>query len=213
MRVYLIDEKKLRQENYGWNNARFSTYSDLLVPIYDKSSLDIIKVDAFADSQNIILFHDSFFDVPKNKPSRSIDLIRQDILERNRNMPVVLFSGGTTNRFMSSKFSASIPVDVLYKNLELFIQKAKNGQAEIKYLVYGLNYDYERIAQLRMNMWETIYRMGEYESLPLSERFEENLIELLGLIGEEGLFEKLKALQTGYFKCQINELIKMHLYV
>jgi hypothetical protein len=41
--IYLIDEKKLRQEAYGWTNVKFEKYPDLIRPIY---TYDEIKDNA-----------------------------------------------------------------------------------------------------------------------------------------------------------------------
>ena len=39
--IYIIDDKKSRQKDYGWDEKRLSSFSQLLMPIWDVEALNI----------------------------------------------------------------------------------------------------------------------------------------------------------------------------
>lgn len=212
--IYLIDEKHLRQENYFWDIARFEKHSEYLKPIYTKNELDLVKNSIFSDSNNVIMFHDSFFDDPINRHEKNVDLIRQDLLNSSKENKVVLFSGGIYNRHIRNTNSASIPVESLYKNLEFFIDRYKNNDVKLEYLAYGKNYEYERIAKVRLDIWKMLYKKSNSDLIPTNEKFETALSELLRLLSKEDELNRIVkgSLEAGYLKYKINSWIKSFLH-
>ena len=58
--IYIIDDKRSRQQDYGWNDERFQLFANIVIPIWDTESL--IKYQAqILEPGNIILFHESFY--------------------------------------------------------------------------------------------------------------------------------------------------------
>ena len=37
--IYIIDDKRSRQQDYGWDDERFSQYEDIITPIWNLESL------------------------------------------------------------------------------------------------------------------------------------------------------------------------------
>jgi len=80
--VYLIDDKKVRQKNLGWSSNILEKYKDILAPIYTNIDLQKVKHEIF-NGDNIILFHESFFDVPENYHVNDGLQVPVEILYRN----------------------------------------------------------------------------------------------------------------------------------
>ena len=57
--IYIIDDKRSRQRDYGWDDECFSQYKDVLTPIWNMDSLAIHRGDMLEEN-NVILFHESF---------------------------------------------------------------------------------------------------------------------------------------------------------
>lgn len=57
--IYLIDDKRSRQQDYGWNKERFSQYTDTITPIWNMESL-IENREKMLEDNSVILFHESF---------------------------------------------------------------------------------------------------------------------------------------------------------
>lgn len=139
--IYLIDDKKNRQEfDYGWNSFRLKKYSQILQPIYYYTELikPGIKESIFSKG-NVILFHESFFENSKNNQSRDSVDIRAELIRfaLDKNGWVVFFSGSKSSRKLQDKL-AHIPVSVLYKNLEDFLQRVTEDVIDLNYLLFGL---------------------------------------------------------------------------
>ena len=74
--IYLLDDKKNRQLDYGWNDSRFKKYSDYVLPIYFYKDIEKeeIRREIFT-SGNIVLLHESFFDNVLNQhPKLAVDI-------------------------------------------------------------------------------------------------------------------------------------------
>jgi len=210
--VYLIDEKVLRQSNYGWNERKFEEYSEVLKKISNKEQLDNVKSEIFDSSESIILFHDSFVDDPKNRHKKESDEIRQDLLKDEHS--VVTFSGSKANRYIEKKY-ASMHVGWVYKNLEFFLDKIKENDVKLEYLAYGNNYKYEKIANIRYEIWDYLYSISNENSyLNLKNKQEDDLRELLTLLKKEDYYPELanSKITVGYFKYQLNKLITENFY-
>ena len=208
--VYLVDEKKERQNNYGWNESRFKKYSDYLKPIYNKKQLDQIKKTIFASKDNIILFHDSFFDDPKNRHKKKSDKIHQDLLDNE--LITITFSGSKASRHIYNK-KASLPVRWVYENLEFFLERIEDNDINLNYLAFGKNYSFERIAEIRQDIWSSLYKFTDNEYIEFRDEQEQKLNKLLCLLNSKDCYDTLvqSKITVGYFKFMINRLIKERL--
>ena len=128
--IYLIDDNKKRQQDSGWNDAKFDEYKDFLQPIYRLSEItDALRNELFKTENNVILFHESFFENFENKQVNDVNDIRNKLEKLSHvtsNRYYVIFSGSNSERKLNENdTSASIPVHILYNNLEVFIQNIK----------------------------------------------------------------------------------------
>jgi len=149
--IYLIDDNKKRQIDSGWDDLKFEEYKNLIYPIYRLSEVtDELRNELFRNENNVILFHESFFENFENKQVNDVNDIRnklEKLSDITSKRYYVIFSGSNSERKISkNQTSASIPVHVLYKNLELFItQYQNNNEYNLKYLLYGANPDIESL--------------------------------------------------------------------
>lgn len=139
--IYLIDDKKSRQRDYGWDEDRLSTYSHIVKPIWGAETLKDYQEQIIQD-ENIILFHESF---------PSSDDFKRKLKENSTLLHIAYFSGSKMARFVD-EHRCMLPPDVLYQNLEVFIQKLQGGDFNFRYLAFGENYSYEE--QLRNRIIE-----------------------------------------------------------
>ena len=133
--IYLIDDKKRRQNEFGWSDDKLSTYTGLLVPLYNID--DIASVgDALYDKKNIILYHESFLDFTANN-HKAVGQ-RKKLFEKaeNNEITVAFFSGSQSSKSLVDN-AAYIPVSVLYENLECYIKNYNQGLTDLKYLLFG----------------------------------------------------------------------------
>jgi hypothetical protein len=146
--IYLIDDNRKRQQDSGWSNEKFEEYKDFIQPIYRLSEVtDNLRFEIFRNDKNVILYHESFFENSENKQSKDVNEIRNE-LEKNAYEEkmgfFVNFSGSNSERRLNNNKSASLPVHILYKNLEFFIKEFQKGNFyNLKYLLYGSNPDIE----------------------------------------------------------------------
>lgn len=137
--VYLIDDKRRRQENdFGWNEKKFQQYKDVLIPIYGIEEL-LEKAEDIFKSNNSVLYHESFLD---NSIYSSEALEKRKRLEEfaanNKEFNLVLFSGSKFNRSLSDN-TAHLPVSILYLNLEMYLFQAQEGRKDLNFLLFGKN--------------------------------------------------------------------------
>ena len=134
--IYIIDDKKSRQRDYGWDEDRLSKYSDIVKPIWGVEAFNNFQ-NQIINEGNIILFHESF---PQSKDFN-------DTLDKNStSLYVAKFSGSKGARFVDKR-RCMLPPDVLYGNLEIFINNYQKGDLDFKYLAFGERYEIEE--QLR----------------------------------------------------------------
>ncbi len=146
--IYIFDDKKNRQVSYGWTDDKFSTYDKYIINIhkYEDVRDDLSRKKIFSH-ENLILFHESFFDADFNKHYKETIDIRRELYEFAQDTPtfsIVFFSGSKSSR-MLNKNIAYLPVSVLYQNLETFLDNTINGVFDLKYLLYGNNPNIEKI--------------------------------------------------------------------
>lgn len=160
--IYLIDDKRIRQKDNGWSFEKIQNLKNILTPVYSANELtDKIRNEIFSGT-NVILFHESFFDNPENKHRKDVDKIRQDLIEyayKNKTI-LVFFSGSIGNRVINENI-AYLPTNILYANLEAFIDSYIKGLFNISYLVYGDNFRREETLLLKEKIWKIIYDLNE----------------------------------------------------
>lgn len=160
--IFLIDDKRIRQRDNGWSFEKIQNFKDFLTPIYSANELtDKIRNELFSGT-NVILFHESFFDNPENKHRKDVDKIRQDLIDyaNKYNTILVFFSGSIGNRVINKNI-AYLPTNILYANLEAFIDSYIKGLFNISYLVYGDNFRREETLLLKEKIWKIIYDLNE----------------------------------------------------
>lgn len=64
--IYLIDDKKNRQEEFGWVKAYFDKYKNIIQPLYNIEDVSNIGEKLY-EEENIILYHESFLDFTEKK--------------------------------------------------------------------------------------------------------------------------------------------------
>lgn len=205
--IYLIDDKRLRQEGYGWSEEDFKKYESIIKPIYNKKELDRLDKNELFNPSNIILFHESFFDNPVNKHLKHLDNIKQDLLNlsRDKNMMILFFSGSFGSRRINNNI-ASVPTQLLYKNLEYFLSKYEINHEliSLKDIVFGLNYNIEEILLLKLEIWENVYNQsGIVVFKPKLNQLLERFSELTGII------ISTESCSIEYLKYQINNNLKL----
>lgn len=151
--IYLIDDRKHRQEEGGWSSVKFSEYSEYITPIYNYLELSNLSNEIYS-SGNIVLFHESFID----KSSRANDSLIKDFetmlkneVKKDDNFKLVYFSGSKKFRNLKDEIGY-LPVEIVYQNLAVFITKIEEGIIDLKYLLYGNNHQIEETLykQLRL---------------------------------------------------------------
>jgi len=155
--IYLIDDNKKRQQDSGWGEDKFEEYKEFIQPIYRLSEVnDDIRNELFIHQNNVILFHESFFENFENKQVNDVNDIRnklEKLSTTSLNRYYVTFSGSNSERKLNENFkSASIPVYILYNNLEIFIQQFQfRNEYNLKYLLYGANPEIEPFLLKELN--------------------------------------------------------------
>lgn len=141
--IYLIDDNKARQKDFGWTEERFSHYLNLLTPLYTID--DVIKIgENLYDDYNLILYHESFLDFTDDK-AKAVEQ-RKKLVEKaasNNLISVGFFSGSQSSRSFTENV-AYLPVAVLYRNLEVLIQQCVEDKGNLKYLLFGENPEIEQ---------------------------------------------------------------------
>lgn len=151
--IYLFDEKRNRQRDYGWQVSRFDKYATQILPIYSPTKLDEeIKKQIFRRG-NVVLFHESFFDsfLPQEKvDSTEIRNQLNQFAKENEEFEVIYFSGSKSSRVLSRNIG-HIPVSILYQNLETFIKNTTEQGYDLRYLLFGENFEIEKVLLKRFD--------------------------------------------------------------
>ncbi len=199
--IYLIDDKKNRQIDFGWDEGRFITCKEIVTPIYSNQEiLENNYTEKIFLPGNTLLFHESFFDTLTNHHDKTAIEIRNrltKIAKEINDFKVVYFSGSKSSRRLDGNV-AFMPVASLYQHLGVFLDKVKAGDANLNYLLFGENYKIEEdllnklikanneidsgirnnkpesknfIAQTLQNGIEKIFDNAQYETFYLDETY------------------------------------------
>ena len=170
MSIFLLDEKKERQEKYGWTEERLSHYKDL-VCIRDYETLKNLGSDRICQRGNIVFFHDSFF------RNLSIEEGHQQTFEQKlqQNTKYVKFGGsfGATHISEDGQM-AVLPVSHFYSHLESFLQSERKDYP-LQILAYRENYQHEKWLELKNKLWNRLFSYPANKQL--SEKERENILE------------------------------------
>jgi|GEM_PF-965553 hypothetical protein len=172
MSIFLIDEKKERQEKYGWTEERLSHYKDL-VCIRDFETLKTLGSDRICQRGNIVFFHDSFF------RNLSIEERHQQTFEQKlrEKTKYVKFGGSFGATYISEDGQmAVLPVSHFYSHLESFLQ-SEGKDYPLLTLAYGESYEQEKWLQLKNNFWNRLFSYPANKSL--SEKEREKILEAM----------------------------------
>ena len=132
--IYLIEDKTSRRNDYGWTNEKISTKSDIITVIENAAELIKMMPEILMDG-NVVLFHESFSRIETNDKVKKInDFISQIV--NTGNIHIAFFSGSNSQR-IADGVSCSLNVDILYKNLDVFIEYYRQGTIDFNYLLFG----------------------------------------------------------------------------
>jgi CheY-like chemotaxis protein len=152
--IYLFDDKKNRQTDAGWEEQRLNQFSDIIKPIYFYSEIEVeSKRREVFSKGSVVLFHESFFDNVLNRHHKDGLEIRNKLNEfssENKDFLLVFFSGSKNTRNLTENVG-HIPVSVLYQNLETFSNNARNGDINLRYLLFGKNHKVEEVLLRELN--------------------------------------------------------------
>jgi len=134
--IYLIDDKKTRQKDFGWTEEKFAQYGSYLTPLYN--IVDVANIgENLYNVGNIILYHESFLDFTgdRNKAVEQRNKLTEKADAIN-GLSVAFFSGSQSSRSLHENVG-HLPVAILYQNLEVLIHQDKQQSKHLKYLLFG----------------------------------------------------------------------------
>jgi len=168
--IYLFDEARERQKGYLWNAERFDGYASAIKPIYSFEEYRLIKREVFSPG-NIILYHESFSLNQTSKHDKDSIQIINDLstYAKENGLLVAYFSGSEQDRRLDDDI-AHLPVSYLYDNLECFIKHVENNETDLKYLLYGENFEIEREISELLNEEISKVDYSVYDSLNKTDK-------------------------------------------
>lgn len=174
--IYLIDDKKSRQEQLGWNELKFKKYNSIIKTIYSYKQIkeeDLNTDNKIYSNTSIIFFHESFFDHVEYSNKKDSVEIRNELISwcLEKNIPLIQFSGSNKSRNKNGN-SVTLPVKIVYQNLELFINSTQNGDhidTSLKVLLFGENFNIEEVLQLKKEIWETKFKLSPLLNAKIKE--------------------------------------------
>ena len=133
MKIYLIEDKVSRRNDYGWTDEKLSTISDVCA-IDNAYRLQELLSEILKDDSNIIIYHESFI-------NSAHDVAREFVLSfesklKNVNNPIVYFSGSKSYRKIDGKI-CYLPPQYLYSHLLAFVNHYRKGITNYNYLMFG----------------------------------------------------------------------------
>lgn len=154
--IYLVDEKKARQVEFGIDTKILDTLESSLITVRNLRELKSFSGE-FDKPENWFLFHDSFL---SNLGHNTED--KQRLIDKSNegSINLVLFGGsGEFNlRRKLGSTSFKLPVEVLYRNLIHFVESAKLSKPNIDDLFYGKDKEYFELAEIRFQAISHIYQ-------------------------------------------------------
>ncbi len=147
--IYIIDDKRSRQKDFGWDKMRFGLYSKNIVPIWSIEELRELQ-ETILHEGNTILFHESFCSSEEANTRDIIKAFKSDLRDKSETLYITYFSGSMGARYVGNN-RCNLPPDILYSNLEIFINKLIEGDHNFKYLAFGENFEIEESLRDRLD--------------------------------------------------------------
>lgn len=174
--IYLIDDKKPRQESLGWNDLKFKKYNTIIKTVYTYKQIqeeELNTENKIYSEDSIIFFHESFFDHVDNSHKKNSIEIRNELVNWciEKEIPLVQFSGSNKSRRKNGN-TVTLPVKIVYQNLELFVNSVDNNdpfEKSLNILLFGENYNTEEILQLKKEIWETKFKLSPLLNTKIKE--------------------------------------------
>lgn len=211
--IYLLDDKKSRQNDYGWNENKFQLYSDSIKPIYLYDEIKEISSKKILSSNNIVLFHESFFDIVDNDHKDKGVEIRSNLIkmaQEDNQFMLSFFSGSKDSRKLVQNIGY-LPVSILYQNLEIFIQKSTQNNSDFRYLIFGDNYNIESELLEKLNEANNSFELDIKKALKnnfIAKTLENEIDEVFENATEKTFFLEEKydnLISDGYLNDKIYE--------
>lgn len=139
--IYIIDDKRSRQRDYGWDEEKISSFRETIVTIWNYSDLLLYR-NSLLEQGSVVLFHESFLLSTDTQQNLEIDSIKSELNKNIHSIYLAYFSGSKNARYVDGHI-CMLPPEVLYKNLEVFISQFKTGDIDFKYLAFGKNFNIE----------------------------------------------------------------------
>ena len=133
--IYIIDDQRSRQNDYGWDANKLSLFKDVITTIYNFEDFIQNKKNIIVNG-NIILFHESFLSSNDSKKIDEIELFKRSLETNSNDIYTVYFSGSKNSRYVEDRL-CMLPPNVMYSNLDLFINKMNEGKIDLNYLAFG----------------------------------------------------------------------------
>lgn len=143
--IYLFDDKRGRQESYGWTDYEFNLWEGKLILVRDYSEFLLQNTEEMFSDGNIILYHESFPTCVPYSERQSFQSFHDFIVggEYSSDIKIAIFSGSIKNRDISGNI-AFLPVTNLYANLGCFLNHYHKCDFDFKYLLWGDDYKVEQ---------------------------------------------------------------------
>ncbi len=202
--IFLIDDKSERQSKFGWDNLALNDFKDVLTAIYNLEQ--ITGINNIISENDIILFHESFFDNSLNKQEKDVIDIRQDLINyaTKKGILVVFFGGSIGSRSINGNI-AHMPVDKLYSNLLEFCKKYRNERDSIiiNNIVFGKEYLIEEELILKHKIWDLLYEQDPESQIKWTAKLNKEVEDLEKVKNIKVLKE---AVTVDYLKFQLNKI-------
>jgi hypothetical protein len=142
--IYLIDDKKLRQESHRWNGDRFDSYPGVFNVIHRHQEIGpLIELleSHRTDCEDMVFIHDSFFQNAGKIGGCDWDELRKRLFEFAQSNPssILVFFTGSISGMTRQGNILHIPVSKFYRNLEHFVDPSNLGKRDLRYLMFGAN--------------------------------------------------------------------------
>jgi len=203
--IYLIDDKKERQKNLGWGKDKLLNYKDILMPIHTIEEIEKVKKIMFS-IENIVLYHESFFDNPINLHKKSSSEIKQDLinLSDKYRIIVVFFSGSISSKNIINK-RASLPVSTFYKNLAFFLDSYRilKQDIDLNQIAFGNDFKREKLLELKLKIWNLLFDKKNPDLFVNNEELNILLDEFQKITS---LTLQIKDITNEFLKFQINKI-------
>ena len=166
--VFIIDDKDVRQKNYGWDKERFSKYEKNGVQLIATAEELFSVSDMLSDPENIIMYHTSFWNDKTDEYTNHVKEFYLSLNSKDVKAKVVFFSGSNPSRWHNDNWTRCIMQPyIFYDHLEVFLDHLKDGDTNFEYLLLGEAFQIEE--SLRLNQTEINRSQNKYSTINNNE--------------------------------------------